>query len=619
MSDHFCLYGPPFTLNGEEYFSDNNVGFQVAFSSSEDQKLVLAYQWYLNGTLIINEKGASLVGKIYCGNHTVGVRVLSSEGWSGVKSRSFYTCKVPTGLELYGPDTINEGDSATYQVLRRFSDGTVEDLTAQYIFTITGDASFNGNVLTTIKDDSSFGDKVLNILGTTVSGDTIAKDIVVKNTTLFKSAVLVVDLFNDTSLNVIGLIDNPEVTVNHQAVYTGNNFLPASVVAENAYMLASDLMNGATWRFEFNLARLMTEYPGTTDFVFHIKGRSALDQGLNGAFSVKTKKAKMVMTGNASSYVPSVTGGGTVGYNSFSSYSVAGANGSYNEADLFAIIRFNYHVQTDTLTYTIPPRIYLSNPIIEQTQKNNCGAGFIGSNVLYTLPVGAFTSTISQADADAQARSFYDGNKQQYANDHGTCELKPNYHFKSSTNGSYPVTMTTDYSSGDCAMKVAFYATMNNQSVIIDHTDGTTNLMPWGANTRMFKVPATGVYRVKARLVGNIVCNSVGGDADHQQTISFLFTRTGGAETNLIAPGQNSAGDFSAAEFCLPGQYVISKGMTVPIDINFSMDFNMVANEEANFRTRINLFTYFNQQQGAKETNTTNFNFSLLELEIEKL
>lgn len=620
MPDHFCLYGPPFTLSGEVYFSDTVINFSVDFSNPTDQQGILAYEWYLDDVLVIDETTNGFAGKVYCGGHKIGVRVLSSEGWSGIKSHSFYTCKVPEAIVIQGPNVINEGESGTYLVLQQFTDGTVEDLTVKYTFTVTGGASFNGNVLTTVKNDNSFSDEVITITATPITGNPITRQITVKNTTQFKSAVLVVDLFNATSLNVIGLIDNAEVAVNRQPVYTGNNFLPAIVIPENAYMLTSDLIPEATnWRFQFNLAKLISEYPNTTDYVFYLKGRAASSQVLNGAFSLKTRDAKMIMMGSTGSYVPSVTGGSTVGYTNFSAQLADGANGSYLEQDLQSIIRFNYNVPTDTLTYTIPPRTYLSVSITEQVQKNDCGVGFVGSEVLYVLQNGAFTSIVSQADADTQARSFYDSNKQQYANDHGTCEVEPPYHFKSSTIGSYPVTMTTGYSSGNCAMQVAFYATMNNQSVLIDNTDGTTNLMPWGANTRMFKVPTTGVYRVKARLVGNIACNPVGRDADHQQTISFLFTRTGGAETNLIAPGQNSAGDFSAAEFCLPGQYVISKGMTLPIDINFSMDFNMLANEEANFRTRINLRTYFNQQQGAKETNTTNFNFSLLELEIEKL
>jgi len=361
MSDHFCLYGPAFTLTGEEYFSDNNIGFQVAFGSPEDQQLILAYQWYLNGILMIDEQGANLAGKVYCGKNTIGVRILSSEGWSGIKSHSFYTCKAPLAIIIQGPDFINEGESGTYLVLQQFSDNTVEDLTNKYTFTVNGGASFNGNILTTIKNDSSFSDETLAITATTGTGNPVTKQVTVKNTTQFNSAVLVVDLFNDNSLNVIGLIDNAEIAVNHQAVYSGNNFLPASVAAENAYMLASDLMNGANWRFEFNLAKLITEYPNTTDFVFYIKGRGASDQNLSGAFSLKTKEAKMVMSGGAGSYVPGVVGGNTVNDNNFSSFVVKGANGSYSEADLRNIIRFNYHLPTDTLTFTTAEQIVIAD------------------------------------------------------------------------------------------------------------------------------------------------------------------------------------------------------------------------------------------------------------------
>jgi hypothetical protein len=423
MPDHFCLYGPPFTLSGELYFSDTVVNFSVDVSNPADEQNILAYEWYLDDVLVIDERGAGFAGKVYCGGHKIGVRVLSSEGWSGIKSHSFYTCKAPIAIIIQGPDLINEGDSGTYLVLQQFSDNTVEDLTDKYTFTVNGGASFNGNVLTTVKNDNSFSDEILTITATPITGNPITKEVTVKNTTQFNSAVLVVDLFDDVNLNVIGLIDNPEVAVNHQSVYMGNNFLPAAVLAENAFILASDLIatSSTSWRFEFNLAKLISQYPNTADFVFYIKGRGASDKGLNGAFSLKTKEAKMIMTGNAGNYVPSVTGGSTVGYSSFSSYSVAGANGSYNETDLFTIIRFNYNVPTDTLTYTIPPRSYVSDQISEQVQRNNCGAGFVGSAVTYTLAAGAFTSTVGQADANAQARSFYDSNKQQYANGNGSC------------------------------------------------------------------------------------------------------------------------------------------------------------------------------------------------------
>ncbi|MET0395005.1 MAG: DUF5977 domain-containing protein [Chitinophagaceae bacterium] len=52
--------------------------------------------------------------------------------------------------------------------------------------------------------------------------------------------------------------------------------------------------------------------------------------------------------------------------------------------------------------------------------KNNCGLGYTGTWVVYSIPAGIYSSNISQLDADEQAGNFYtDG--QTYANAHGDC------------------------------------------------------------------------------------------------------------------------------------------------------------------------------------------------------
>ena len=53
--------------------------------------------------------------------------------------------------------------------------------------------------------------------------------------------------------------------------------------------------------------------------------------------------------------------------------------------------------------------------------RNNCGAGYTGSTVTYTVSAGAYTSIISQADANNQAIADATANKQTYANTNGTC------------------------------------------------------------------------------------------------------------------------------------------------------------------------------------------------------
>ena len=49
------------------------------------------------------------------------------------------------------------------------------------------------------------------------------------------------------------------------------------------------------------------------------------------------------------------------------------------------------------------PGSYTNHQIIEIFTKSNCGSGYVGGDVTYTVPANKYTSAISQADADAQA------------------------------------------------------------------------------------------------------------------------------------------------------------------------------------------------------------------------
>lgn len=69
---------------------------------------------------------------------------------------------------------------------------------------------------------------------------------------------------------------------------------------------------------------------------------------------------------------------------------------------------------------TVPTTFYSAAANFPAT-KNNCPAGAIGSLETLSLPYGLFTSTVSQPDADAQATTYGNANKQSYANTNGTC------------------------------------------------------------------------------------------------------------------------------------------------------------------------------------------------------
>ncbi len=72
-------------------------------------------------------------------------------------------------------------------------------------------------------------------------------------------------------------------------------------------------------------------------------------------------------------------------------------------------------------------------------QKNNCDAGGIGSSHTYTVAANAYSSTISQADADQQAQNDVNANGQTYANSVGSCTW-------------YNTVQSASYQKNDCAL-----------------------------------------------------------------------------------------------------------------------------------------------------------------------
>jgi hypothetical protein len=69
------------------------------------------------------------------------------------------------------------------------------------------------------------------------------------------------------------------------------------------------------------------------------------------------------------------------------------------------------------------PASYSNHAVSELVNRNNCGAGYQGGNVTYTVPAAKYTSTISQQDADMQAEIYLLTNEQTYANANGGCLL----------------------------------------------------------------------------------------------------------------------------------------------------------------------------------------------------
>ena len=346
---------PAYTLTGAPFFDNTSVNFQIIFQNEGDQSLVQSYEWYLDGILVTNAIAQTFAAQVSCGNHVISARVLYQDVWTGTQELNFETCRTIISIYISGPDMVDIGDSVTYTVICEFSDGTSEDVTDQYTFSCSAGGSFTGNIFTATGDSSHIPPFGVTITATSGEETPLTKDITVIEEDVNSMGILVVDLYKNSTLNVIGLIDNAEVVESHEAAYTGNNFIPVESAAADALILASDFIDQEVlnWRFEFNLHKLKLQYPDTDQFIIFIKGRGASATTLNAAYDVFNPEGTMTMANSPGTYLPSVSGGTkVVEQTPFTANIVDGANGSYNEAELTLIVEFIYTVSMNTVTYT---------------------------------------------------------------------------------------------------------------------------------------------------------------------------------------------------------------------------------------------------------------------------
>jgi hypothetical protein len=434
-------------LTGDSYFPSVAVNFSLTFETPGDLDAVLACEWYLNGAFVIDQRGSSFSASLECGGYLIGARILSSNGWSGIQSQEFDTCKVLLDTVIAGPGSIAEGQSAVYVVLLLFSDGSVRDKTEGYVFT-TDYGTFDGNkftvplnstthdsrtaTITAAKTGAPALNRAVSVMDTTplslesliISGpDSVGEGgsavfaviatysdgtvadftadyvfscpdgsflgnnfIAGKNSTpgdtrsslvtaskngikqLTKQititdvapvpGVLVVDIFDIGNMDVIGRISSLAVAQGLLHAYTGNNFVLPEAAPQNAYILASDLISQAgnrlSWRFEYNIPKLLAEYPNQPDFEFEIMGRASAAGEISGAYALKSPDTVMSMQGESGSYIPAVIGGSSLGILSYNSVVGAGATGSHLQDDLLSILKLTYHVATSTVSASTP-------------------------------------------------------------------------------------------------------------------------------------------------------------------------------------------------------------------------------------------------------------------------
>ncbi len=115
----------------------------------------------------------------------------------------------------------------------------------------------------------------------------------------------------------------------------------------------------------------------------------------------------------------------TVAANKYSStISQEDANGKATE-------ELNFYKQLYANTYgtcTLKQEIiYYNSKLTAAVTKNDCGTGYTGSSVTYTVAANKYSSAISQDDADNKAVEDLNANKQAYANANGLCTPKVTY------------------------------------------------------------------------------------------------------------------------------------------------------------------------------------------------
>jgi hypothetical protein len=117
----------------------------------------------------------------------------------------------------------------------------------------------------------------------------------------------------------------------------------------------------------------------------------------------------------------------------------------------------------------IPPVIYYNSQVSATATKDDCGSGYVGSVVTYTVLDNVYTSAISQSDADAQAQADLTTNKQAYANANGTCTVAPSTKYYSKQ--VYAVVTRNNCSSGYKGSSVTYIVPAKKYSSYISQAD----------------------------------------------------------------------------------------------------------------------------------------------------
>ena len=116
MNSSFFLIGSDFILTGTQVVNTEPASFEVKLNNDAGCTSVIAYQWFLNDMLIINENKPVLSRILGDGFYTVGVSILMQEGWSAVKELAFQVCAGSTPFSVHRPVVFGKEEVAKWPI-----------------------------------------------------------------------------------------------------------------------------------------------------------------------------------------------------------------------------------------------------------------------------------------------------------------------------------------------------------------------------------------------------------------------------------------------------------------------------------------------------------------------
>jgi hypothetical protein len=189
---------------------------------------------------------------------------------------------------------------------------------------------------------------------------------------------------------------------------------------------------------------------------------------------------------------------GNTGYKSFASLELY-----YTDDNSYAgMTKANISTDPDYIAPVLdteacaPSARYYNTEISRSAAKKNCNSGYFGSIVTLTALANQFVSSLSAADANAQAIAWLDNNVQIHANNVGTCELDSTPPTSPSLSYSLisPTALTLSWTSSTDNLSVTGYD-IYKDGILLDST--AANILNYSV-TGLSENTAYGFY-VKAK------------------------------------------------------------------------------------------------------------------------